>query len=158
MVAAINPTVAFIIPAIDYVVGASFQLGRSTRQYIWLSQQQSCRNSLSSDTYRGILNQDGSETFDNARKAEREASSFQFRAKCDLARGTTDHRWSEHLDIKLTHPSAHRALQNPKLFTSDHYKQAAIAVGVGIAIRLAITIPVGTPVLNMASLSNVICR
>jgi hypothetical protein len=35
-----------------------------------------------------------------------------------------------------------RALQNPALFTSKHYKQAAIAVGVGIAIRLAIAIPV----------------
>lgn len=35
-----------------------------------------------------------------------------------------------------------RALQNPALFTSKHYKQAAIAVGVGIAIRLAIAVPV----------------
>ena len=43
---------------------------------------------------------------------------------------------------QLTVVGAHRALQNPKLFTSDHYKQAAIAVGVGIAIRLAITVPV----------------
>lgn len=37
-----------------------------------------------------------------------------------------------------------RALQNPALFTSKHYKQAAIAVGVGIAIRLAIAVPVIT--------------
>jgi hypothetical protein len=47
-------------------------------------------------------------------------------------------------DIRLTCALAHRALQNPKLFTSDHYKQAAIAVGVGIAIRLAISVPVST--------------
>jgi len=33
-------------------------------------------------------------------------------------------------------------LQNPALFTSKHYKQAAIAVGAGIAIRLAIAIPI----------------
>jgi hypothetical protein len=38
-----------------------------------------------------------------------------------------------------------RALQNPALFTSKHYKQAAIAVGVGIAIRLAIAVPVWMP-------------
>ncbi|KAG9229640.1 formamidase [Amylocarpus encephaloides] len=43
---------------------------------------------------------------------------------------------------QLTLVGAHRALQNPKLFTSVHYKQAAIAVAVGIAIRLAITIPI----------------
>lgn len=44
-------------------------------------------------------------------------------------------------------PSAQRALQNPGLFTSEHYKQAAIAVGAGIAIRLAISIPVRTNIL-----------
>lgn len=38
--------------------------------------------------------------------------------------------------------AALRALQNPALFTSEHYKQAAIAVAAGIAIRLAIAIPV----------------
>jgi len=43
---------------------------------------------------------------------------------------------------QLTIVGALRALQNPALFTSEHYKQAAIAVGVGIAIRLAIAIPV----------------
>ena len=36
----------------------------------------------------------------------------------------------------------HRALQNPAIFTSEHYRQAAIAVAAGIAIRLIITIPV----------------
>jgi hypothetical protein len=35
-----------------------------------------------------------------------------------------------------------RALQNPALFTSEHYKQAAIAVAAGIAIRIAISVPV----------------
>lgn len=38
--------------------------------------------------------------------------------------------------------TALRALQNPALFTSEHYKQAAIAVVAGIAIRVAIAIPV----------------
>ncbi len=37
---------------------------------------------------------------------------------------------------------AHRALQNPAMFTSDHYKQAAYAVATGIAIRLIVSIPV----------------
>ncbi|KAF2102238.1 transmembrane protein UsgS [Rhizodiscina lignyota] len=42
---------------------------------------------------------------------------------------------------QLTLVGAHRALQNPKLFTSDHYRQAAIAVAAGLAIRLIIAIP-----------------
>mgnify|MGYP001116418319 FL=1 len=37
---------------------------------------------------------------------------------------------------------AHRALQNPDLFTSVHYKQAALAVIIGIIIRLLIALPV----------------
>lgn len=45
---------------------------------------------------------------------------------------------------QLTVVGALRALQNPALFTSEHYKQAAIAVAVGIAIRLAISVPVCT--------------
>ncbi|KAK1753526.1 formamidase [Echria macrotheca] len=44
--------------------------------------------------------------------------------------------------IQLTGVGAHRALQNPKLFTSQHYKQAAIAVAAGIAIRILIAIPI----------------
>ena len=40
--------------------------------------------------------------------------------------------------------AAHRALQNPKLFTSDQYRQAAIAVCAGIAIRIIINIPIYT--------------
>ncbi|ODH22089.1 hypothetical protein ACO22_05569 [Paracoccidioides brasiliensis] len=36
----------------------------------------------------------------------------------------------------------HRALQNPSLFKSEHYRQAALAVCAGIAIRLIISIPV----------------
>jgi hypothetical protein len=35
-----------------------------------------------------------------------------------------------------------RALQNPGLFTSDHYRQAALAVAAGIAIRIIVAIPV----------------
>ncbi|ROW07409.1 hypothetical protein VMCG_03725 [Cytospora schulzeri] len=44
--------------------------------------------------------------------------------------------------IQLTLVAAHRALQNPALFSSEHYKQAAIAVAAGIAIRLVISIPI----------------
>lgn len=39
-------------------------------------------------------------------------------------------------------PQVNRALQNPRLFTSDHYRQAAIAVAAGIAIRIIVAIPV----------------
>jgi hypothetical protein len=49
-----------------------------------------------------------------------------------------------------------RALQNPALFTSKHYKQAAIAVGVGIAIRLAISIPVLSACLGNATSTNAV--
>ncbi|KAJ6788896.1 hypothetical protein PWT90_00106 [Aphanocladium album] len=44
--------------------------------------------------------------------------------------------------MQLTLVGAHRALQNPAMFTSDHYKQAAYAVAVGIAIRLVVSIPI----------------
>ncbi|KAI9052554.1 hypothetical protein LZ554_003897 [Drepanopeziza brunnea f. sp. 'monogermtubi'] len=43
---------------------------------------------------------------------------------------------------QLTVVGALRALQNPALFTSAHYKQAAIAVAAGIAIRILIGIPI----------------
>lgn len=43
---------------------------------------------------------------------------------------------------QLTLVGAHRALQNPAIFTNAHYKQAAIAVGAGIAIRLAVSVPI----------------
>ncbi|KAF2972000.1 hypothetical protein GQX73_g1584 [Xylaria multiplex] len=43
---------------------------------------------------------------------------------------------------QLTLVGAHRALQNPAIFTNAHYKQAAIAVGAGLVIRLAIVIPI----------------
>ncbi|PGG98160.1 hypothetical protein GX51_06947 [Blastomyces parvus] len=43
---------------------------------------------------------------------------------------------------QLTLVGAHRALQNPSLFKSEHYRQAALAVCAGIAIRLIISIPV----------------
>lgn len=45
---------------------------------------------------------------------------------------------------QLTLVGAHRALQNPAIFTNDHYKQAAAAVLVGIGIRLAIMVPVSS--------------
>lgn len=44
--------------------------------------------------------------------------------------------------IQLTFVGAHRALQNPELFTTDHYRQAAIAVCAGLAIRIIINIPI----------------
>ncbi|KAK5653521.1 hypothetical protein OQA88_8780 [Cercophora sp. LCS_1] len=44
--------------------------------------------------------------------------------------------------IQLTGVGAHRALQNPNVFTSDHYRQAVIAVAAGIAIRILIAIPI----------------
>jgi hypothetical protein len=43
---------------------------------------------------------------------------------------------------QLTLVGAHRAMQNPRLFTSEHYKQAALAVAAGLAISLLIKIPV----------------
>ncbi|KAH7376589.1 transmembrane protein UsgS [Plectosphaerella cucumerina] len=44
--------------------------------------------------------------------------------------------------IQLTFVGAQRALQNPDMFTSEHYKQAAAAVVAGLAIRLIVSIPV----------------
>ena len=43
---------------------------------------------------------------------------------------------------QLTVVGALRALKNPGLFTSEHYKQAALAVLAGIAIRVLVAIPV----------------
>ncbi|KAI1974538.1 hypothetical protein LOZ51_005964 [Ophidiomyces ophidiicola] len=43
---------------------------------------------------------------------------------------------------QLTLVGAHRALQNPGLFKSEHYRQAALAVIAGIAIRAIVSIPV----------------
>ncbi|KAI1385306.1 transmembrane protein UsgS [Hypoxylon trugodes] len=43
---------------------------------------------------------------------------------------------------QLTLVGAHRALQNPAVFTNKHYKQAVRAVAAGIAIRLTIAIPI----------------
>ncbi|PNY30014.1 Uncharacterized protein TCAP_00072 [Tolypocladium capitatum] len=46
--------------------------------------------------------------------------------------------------IQLTLVGAHRALQNPAIFTSDHYRQAAFAVVMDAAAeRLALTLPLG---------------
>ena len=43
---------------------------------------------------------------------------------------------------QLTLVGANRALQNPGLFTSEHYRQAALAVGAGIAIWALVALPV----------------
>lgn len=43
---------------------------------------------------------------------------------------------------QLTLVGAHRALQNPDLFTTSHYQQAAIAVCAGLAIRIILNIPI----------------
>jgi len=43
---------------------------------------------------------------------------------------------------QLTLVGAHRALQNPQLFTTTHYRQAAIAVCAGLAIRIIINVPI----------------
>ncbi|PSN64448.1 hypothetical protein BS50DRAFT_602143 [Corynespora cassiicola Philippines] len=43
---------------------------------------------------------------------------------------------------QLTLVGVHRALQNPDLFTSTHYRQAALAVAAGVAIRIVVAIPI----------------
>lgn len=45
-------------------------------------------------------------------------------------------------------------MQNPDIFTNTHYKQAAIAVAAGIAIRLIIAIPVCLLTLSLPDSSN----
>lgn len=45
---------------------------------------------------------------------------------------------------QLTVVGAHRALQNPRLFTNEHYRQAALAVAAGLAIRMLIEVPVSS--------------
>ncbi|KAF2877849.1 hypothetical protein BDV95DRAFT_4405 [Massariosphaeria phaeospora] len=44
--------------------------------------------------------------------------------------------------MQLTLVGVHRALQNPDLLTSTHYRQAAIAVAAGVAIRLLVAVPI----------------
>ncbi|KAB5526282.1 hypothetical protein GE09DRAFT_467255 [Coniochaeta sp. 2T2.1] len=44
--------------------------------------------------------------------------------------------------IQLTLVGAHRAMQNPAIFTNKHYKQAAYAVLAGISIRLLVSVPI----------------
>ncbi len=43
---------------------------------------------------------------------------------------------------QLTLVGANRALQNPDIFTTSHYRQAALAVCAGLAIRIIINIPI----------------
>ena len=42
----------------------------------------------------------------------------------------------------LIYEVAVRALRNPELFKHEHFRQAAIAVAVGVAIHLIVQIPV----------------
>jgi hypothetical protein len=42
---------------------------------------------------------------------------------------------------QLTFVGANRALQNPGLFTSQHYKHAAMAVAAGVVIRVLVALP-----------------
>lgn len=57
---------------------------------------------------------------------------------------------------QLTLVGAHRALQNPELFTTKHYRQAAIAVCAGLAIRIIINIPIYAVKLMLLVLSFII--
>jgi hypothetical protein len=57
--------------------------------------------------------------------------------------------------MQLTLVGAHRALQNPAMFTSTHYKQAIAAVVIGIIIRLIVSIPLVTVRLALWLLSFV---
>ncbi|CAK7271699.1 hypothetical protein SEPCBS57363_004755 [Sporothrix epigloea] len=57
---------------------------------------------------------------------------------------------------QLTLVGAQRALSNPGLWTTQHYRQAAIAVGCGIAIRLLIEIPIIAVKISLWFLSFVI--
>jgi Etoposide-induced protein 2.4 (EI24) len=57
---------------------------------------------------------------------------------------------------QLTFVGAHRALQNPNLFTTSHYRQAAIAVCAGLAIRIIINIPIYSVKIFLWFLSTVV--
>jgi hypothetical protein len=50
--------------------------------------------------------------------------------------------------------TVNRALQNPGLFTSDHYRQAAIAVAAGVAIRILVAIPVRLPLSDIPTFED----
>ena len=111
-----------------------------------LRQASACNFSLNSDKY-GSTQATNSEATSDPGTAQKEARDHQLRPKCNTARCTTHGCWRYLLGWPLTithtdHNQALRALQNPALFTSEHYKQAALAVAIGIAIRLAIAIPV----------------
>lgn len=111
-----------------------------------LRQATACNFPLNSDNY-GSTQATNSEATSDPGTAQKEARDHQLRPKCNTARCTTHGCWRYLLGRPLTithtdHNQALRALQNPALFTSEHYKQAALAVAIGIAIRLAIAIPV----------------
>lgn len=52
---------------------------------------------------------------------------------------------------QLTVVGANRALQNPGIFTSELYRQAALAVACGLAIRMLVAIPVSKKAIWMAA-------
>ncbi|KAF3934359.1 hypothetical protein ABW19_dt0203123 [Dactylella cylindrospora] len=53
---------------------------------------------------------------------------------------------------QLTFVGAYRALQNPNLFHSQHYKQAALAVLVGVLVKILVDIPIlGVKIVLMVS-------
>jgi hypothetical protein len=55
---------------------------------------------------------------------------------------------------QLTLVGANRALRNPGLFTSEHYRQAALAVAAGIAIRILVAIPVCINAISSTPFTN----
>jgi hypothetical protein len=111
-----------------------------------LIQASACNFPLKSDNY-GPTQITSAEATSNSGTTQKETRDHQFRSKCHPARCTTHGCWRSVHGWPITtsrtdHIKALRALQNPTLFTSEHYKQAALAVAIGIAIRLAISIPV----------------
>jgi hypothetical protein len=93
----------------------------STSKYAPLTSGHSRHNNIMAQPQKTLLDQE---------KLKRKLQVSQFNPN-SILRG-----------LQMTLVGANRALQNPSLFTSEHYKQAALAVAAGIAIRLAISIPV----------------
>lgn len=56
---------------------------------------------------------------------------------------TSSNFWSPNPEAPLLiYDPAVRALQNPELFKYEHFRQAALAVAVGVIIQLIIQVPV----------------
>lgn len=56
---------------------------------------------------------------------------------------------------QLTFVGAHRALQNPEIFTTEHYTQVAYAIIAGIVIRFLVVIPIVAVKLSLRVISLV---